>query len=106
VKINVTCCVIGQGVFLQQVTMRPQQLQQAVSNMTVSHPATPQAANHVTPSRSSSVKRPVPGMIQSTLDSSRKSRPTSSLRTTGEFSQMSNLPTASFSRRLCFYECV
>ncbi|KAF6028388.1 hypothetical protein EB796_013277 [Bugula neritina] len=82
----------------KQVTMRPQQLQQAVSDVTVSHPATPQAANHVTPSRSSSVKRPVPGMIQSTLDSSRKSRPTSSLRTTGEFSQMSNLPTASFSQ--------
>ena len=60
-----------------------------IREQVVSKPAYSVSPNKGT--RGSAIKRPMAGMIQSTLDSSRKSRPTSSLRTTEDFSQLSNM---------------
>ncbi|XP_067931030.1 TALPID3 protein-like [Watersipora subatra] len=97
----------------KQVTVKSRQLQEAVSSAAeermlanqrpMSQPVRDQGVSplalNASPkaSRGGPGKRPIPGMIQSTLDSKRKSRPTSSLRTTEDFSQLSNNASASFS---------
>ena len=103
--------------YLQQVTVKQAELQAALSISTNQQTPThqviqsqpirtqtsPLTANQISPNKStkgSPMRRPIPGMITSTLDSSRKSRPTSSLRTTQDFSQLSNITSTDFNSEL------
>ena len=70
---------------------------QPIAQQIAAKPAYSASPNKV--GKGSPQRRPMAGMIQSTLDSSRKSRPTSSLRTTEDFSQFSNMASASYSSK-------